>query len=71
MIAWELMRLAYASVAKTVIIPMQDVLNLDETTRMNVPSAAENNWSWKLIPGQFTEDAQNRLKELVWLYNRK
>jgi 4-alpha-glucanotransferase len=70
-IASALSRLAMASVAKTVILPMQDVLNLDEKARMNVPSVSENNWSWRLLPGQIDKEAENRLLEWTVLYNRK
>lgn len=64
-------RMAYASVAKTVILPVQDVLGLDENARMNTPSSAANNWSWRLLPNQFSLDAENRLKEWVWLFHRR
>jgi 4-alpha-glucanotransferase len=62
--------MAYGSVAKSVIIPAQDLLNLDESARMNMPSSADNNWSWRLTPGQVTNDIENKLKELVWLFKR-
>ena len=64
-------RLAYLSVAKTVILPMQDVLALDESCRMNTPASNKNNWGWRLLPEQLTEDAERLLKEWTWLYNRK
>jgi len=70
-ITYELIQLAYSSISKMVIVPMQDLLNLDEHARMNIPSATENNWRWRLLPGQFNNDVQNKLRELVWLYKRK
>ncbi|MCW3108530.1 MAG: 4-alpha-glucanotransferase [Segetibacter sp.] len=63
-------RLAYASVANIAILPLQDVLGLDEIGRMNVPASGENNWKWRLLPGQISTDAENRLKEWTTLYNR-
>jgi malto-oligosyltrehalose synthase/4-alpha-glucanotransferase len=66
----ELGRLAYASVGKIVILPMQDVLGLDEASRMNKPSSAENNWDWRLVPGQLSANAESLLKEWVYLYDR-
>jgi 4-alpha-glucanotransferase len=39
--AAEFIRLAYSSVAKTAIIPLQDILNLEEASRMNIHSASE------------------------------
>jgi malto-oligosyltrehalose synthase/4-alpha-glucanotransferase len=67
---WELGRLAYASVANIVILPLQDVLGLDGSARMNKPSSGENNWAWRLVPGQLHSKAENQLKEWVYLYNR-
>jgi malto-oligosyltrehalose synthase/4-alpha-glucanotransferase len=67
---WVMCRLAYASVAKTAILPVQDLLGIDEMGRMNTPGAAEGNWLWRLLPGQITQDAENRLIEWTWLYNR-
>jgi 4-alpha-glucanotransferase len=67
----ELGRLAYSSVGKIVILPMQDVLGLDEVSRMNKPSTGENNWNWRLVPGQLSADAENQLKEWTYLFNRQ
>lgn len=43
----DLVRCAYRSVAETVLIPMQDVLELGSEARMNVPGAADGNWGWR------------------------
>jgi 4-alpha-glucanotransferase len=66
----ELGRLAYSSVGKIVILPMQDVLGLDESSSMNKPSSGENNWNWRLVPGQLAADAEDQLKEWTYLYDR-
>jgi malto-oligosyltrehalose synthase/4-alpha-glucanotransferase len=66
----ELGRLAYSSVAKLAILPMQDVLGLDENSRMNRPSSAENNWNWRLTPGQLSGAAEHQLKEWTAMYDR-
>jgi len=42
-----LIRLCYASIAKIAIIPIQDILHLDETARMNIPGKATGNWAWR------------------------
>ncbi|WP_207428060.1 malto-oligosyltrehalose synthase [Pedobacter sp. SYSU D00535] len=66
-----LAKLGYASVAKTVILPMQDLLGLDESARMNTPSSAENNWAWRLDP-QLLKDANLKwIPKWVKLYNRE
>jgi malto-oligosyltrehalose synthase/4-alpha-glucanotransferase len=69
-IYWVMARLAYASVAKTAILPMQDVLGIDEQGRMNTPGLAQGNWGWRLLPGQINKQTENQLKEWTWLYNR-
>ena len=68
-VADELIRIAYGSVAKTAIIPMQDVLNLDEKARMNVPSSASDNWVWRMreMPD---EEALLKLQRLTRVFNR-
>jgi 4-alpha-glucanotransferase len=38
-----MIRLAYKSVAKIAIIPMQDILGLGEKDRMNYPSTTSGN----------------------------
>jgi 4-alpha-glucanotransferase len=65
-----LARLAYGSVARIAILPLQDVLGLDETARMNVPASGENNWTWRLLPGEVGPEAERLLQEWTWLYNR-
>jgi 4-alpha-glucanotransferase len=44
----EMIRIAYGTKAKLVIIPMQDWLGLDGKSRMNFPSTTSGNWIWKL-----------------------
>lgn len=67
---WDVIKLAYSSIAKTVIIPMQDVLGLDEKARMNTPASAEKNWVWRMQPGTINKMLQKKLRKLVLLYNR-
>ncbi|MGV3656558.1 MAG: malto-oligosyltrehalose synthase [Chitinophagaceae bacterium] len=67
----ELGRMAYASVAKTAILPLQDVLALDAQSRMNIPASGENNWAWRLLPGQLTGADEDRLRQWTILYNRE
>jgi 4-alpha-glucanotransferase len=69
-VAREFIRLAYASTARAAIVPMQDILNLDESARMNTPGTVKNNWSWSLQPGQLTGAVEDKLKQWVRLYKR-
>ena len=47
-ISQHLIRLALASTADIAIIPMQDLLNLSASDRMNTPASVDGNWTWKL-----------------------
>jgi 4-alpha-glucanotransferase len=69
-IAWDLIRLAWSSVADYAVAPLQDVLNLGSEARMNLPGSASGNWSWRLAEGQLTRAALDRLGELTTLYGR-
>ncbi len=69
-IAWELIRLAFASPAVLAIIPMQDVLGLDSSARMNMPGNPSGNWSWRLLPDQISEHHAKRLAEFSEIYGR-
>jgi 4-alpha-glucanotransferase len=66
----ELGKLAYSSVAKIVILPMQDVIGLDEDARMNMPASIEKNWMWRLKPDQLKEKYSKRLRKWVEVFNR-
>ncbi|MCD8223738.1 MAG: 4-alpha-glucanotransferase [Clostridiales bacterium] len=68
--AWELIRLALASVADLAVIPLQDYLNLDSTARINIPSTLGGNWSWRMKEGEFTPELIRRCRELCEVYGR-
>ncbi|MEM7554288.1 MAG: 4-alpha-glucanotransferase [Cyanobacteria bacterium P01_A01_bin.84] len=67
---WDLIRLAYGSVANQAIIPLQDILNLGTEARMNVPSQGEGNWEWRYHPDSLSEGLSDRLKDLTVLFGR-
>ncbi|MFH1625600.1 MAG: 4-alpha-glucanotransferase [Pseudomonadota bacterium] len=67
---WEFIRLAMMSVADTVIIPMQDILGLDEEARMNRPATTQGNWLWRLLPEQLIPQVSTRLLEITEIYGR-
>lgn len=66
----ELIRAAYASVANTVLIPMQDILNLGGEARMNFPSRASGNWTWRFTWDQVDEGLAAYYKNLAETYER-
>lgn len=47
-VAWAFIHAACASVARTAVVTMQDILRLDDTSRMNTPGKAEGNWAWRV-----------------------
>ncbi len=65
-----LVRLAFASVADTAIIPAQDILGLDRSARMNEPGNPLGNWSWRLRDGELGPVHAEHLAELSATYGR-
>ena len=43
---------------------MQDWLGLDNSARMNTPGTVDANWSWRLLPGQITEELGRKCVKL-------
>ena len=69
--AHVLVKMAYGSVAKIAIAPMQDILNLGQEDRMNTPGTMHHNWTWRVEPEFLTKSVQKQLKEWTKLYDRK
>ena len=63
-------RMAMASVSNICILPIQDVLGLDNTARMNQPSTVKTNWRWRMDADMLTKEAQKELLELTKRYGR-
>ena len=63
-------RTLFASVADTVIIPIQDYLHYDHKYRMNTPSTIGKNWMFRLTEGEIGEDKWKNIKYLTELYGR-
>ena len=69
-IHWDLIRAACASVADTVVHPMQDVLGLGGEHRMNLPGRGEGYWEWRFAWSQVRPEHAQRLAHLAQLYRR-
>jgi 4-alpha-glucanotransferase len=69
-INWKLIRVLLSSVAQAAVAPMQDVLGLGSESRMNKPGAATGNWAWRMRSGAFTDELQQRLRDLSEIYER-
>jgi 4-alpha-glucanotransferase len=67
---WAMIRALEASVADTVVIPLQDVLGLGSAARMNRPSTLGGNWAWRVREEALAPEPAGRLAELVRLYER-
>jgi len=69
-VAWDLIRLAFTSVARVAMVPMQDLLNLGSEARMNHPAQNKGNWQWRMKPKSATGKLAERLRELTQLTGR-
>ncbi|KAK0608859.1 hypothetical protein LWI29_037137 [Acer saccharum] len=72
-IPWALIQAALSSVAQTAIIPMQDILGLGSSARMNIPATQFGNWSWR-IPSSIhfdnLEPQATKLRDMLSMYGR-
>ena len=69
-VVWDLIRLAFASVADLAIVPLQDILRAGSASRMNSPGQAEGNWSWRSGDAAITDLTVMNLRMLVETYGR-
>jgi 4-alpha-glucanotransferase len=69
-IQWAFIRTIMASVADTVITPLQDVLGLGSEARMNLPASTGRNWSWRFRAEAIEPWMRDRLREFAALYDR-
>ncbi len=63
---YDLIELAYRSIATLAVIPMQDILELkNEDGRMNYPSSSFGNWTWMASPRYATKSLTEKLMKLT------
>ncbi len=67
---WRLNRVALASVAQLAVLPLQDILSLDERHRMNTPGTDSGNWRWRFEWSQLWPSLEADLHQLCGLYDR-
>ena len=46
--AWQLLELALGTSADLAVVPLQDLLELDDRARFNTPGTSSGNWTWRL-----------------------
>jgi 4-alpha-glucanotransferase len=69
-INWVMIRTLLASVADTVLFPLQDVLGVGSAGRMNLPGTSSGNWRWRFRQEDLTSATSARLRQLVETYER-
>ena len=63
--SWSLIKIGMDTKANLFIAPIQDILSLDDSSRLNIPGTIKNNWKWKLNrPLEEIEDNLRRFSEL-------
>ncbi|MEI6090816.1 MAG: 4-alpha-glucanotransferase [bacterium] len=65
-----MIRAAYASVADTAIIPMQDWLKLGSYDRMNTPGEECDNWECRINRNAANQELAERIRKMVRTYRR-
>ena len=69
-IVWAMIKLAARSVANLCIFPLQDILHIGSEGRMNTPSAAAGNWSWRYNIDALHPDFATQLGALMVMTDR-
>jgi len=67
----DLINMALTSVAKLAIIPMQDILALDSSHRMNIPGTSSGNWHWRFNWQQLSAERKKWIAKAIALSGRK
>ncbi len=67
---WPLIRAALASVSSLAVLPMQDLLALDQHHRFNTPGTTTGNWQWRFQWEWVPENLAAKLKHLLAIYDR-
>jgi 4-alpha-glucanotransferase len=62
--------LVLASKANLAIIPMQDILGLDATHRMNTPGTIAGNWKWRFTWDMLSIEERDKIKDAIKQSNR-
>ncbi|MFX3901859.1 4-alpha-glucanotransferase, partial [Streptococcus suis] len=60
----------FATVSDTAIATMQDVLDLGEESRRNMPSTIGGNWEWRMKAEDLTQERNDFLTKMTLLYQR-
>ena len=70
-LVWGMIRTAMASVSDLCITPIQDLMDLDGTDRMNLPGTqTDANWTWRSDEGCMDAKLAEKLYRMTKLYGR-
>jgi 4-alpha-glucanotransferase len=69
--SWSLIEAAWSSCAALAIAPLQDVLDLGNEARMNLPGTEHGNWRWRYAPDALTKELAERLRQLTERSSRR
>ena len=69
-LTWDFMRLAMGSAAQLCMTPIQDILGIDGSGRINMPSTLGGNWTWQMEKGAFDKKIVHKLYRMTQLYGR-
>ncbi len=71
--AWPIIQALLATVSKLAIVPMQDLMDLGQSSALNQPGTAEGNWQWRYTEEEFAALTAGRLdtfRHWISLYDR-
>lgn len=69
-VVWDFIKCAWLSIGDTAITQMQEILELDNNARMNVPSTCGLNWRWRMSQGDNTKKLAEKLLKITRLSGR-
>ncbi len=61
----DLIKAAFSTNARLAIAPMQDYLGLGSEARFNTPGTSVNNWRWRLLDSQLTDEFRDLVTDMV------
>ncbi|TWU16968.1 4-alpha-glucanotransferase [Allorhodopirellula heiligendammensis] len=62
---WQLIDAVLQSPSSIAIVPMQDLLGLDNAARMNIPGQAAGNWTWRMDDTSLNAALADKLKSMT------
>lgn len=67
---WSMMDAIWNSIAELAIVTSQDLLGLGSEARMNEPATVGKNWQWRALPGVFTPELAEKIRQRMKKFGR-